>query len=161
MLLITVTCLLLLICFLANKCSQCACVSFVKFCWWCMLLPNKQLAGRHCTPFYFCTSAAGLSLTPKLIYAGGKQDNMNNDAVFPQISLLRQADSCQLIAQETFICMSNLEGKTRGMQIDRVERGAQFDSGPSGQRCPNTSLDTHCYSDCWCWWLHVHTFSHF
>lgn len=87
-----------------------------------MLLPNKQLAGRHCTPFYFCTSAAGLSLTPKLIYAGGKQENMNNDAVFPQISLLRQADSCQLIAQETFICMSNLEGKTRGMQIDRVER---------------------------------------
>lgn len=76
---------------------------------------TKQTACRQTlyTPFYFCTSAAGLSLTPKLIYAGGKQENMNNDAVFPQISLLRQADSCQLIAQETFICMSNLEGKTR------------------------------------------------
>lgn len=39
--------------------------------------------------------------------------------IFPQISLLRQADSCQLIAQETFICMSNLEEK---MLIDLVER---------------------------------------
>lgn len=61
-----------------------------------MHVATKQTACRQTlyTPFYFCTSAAGLLLTPKIIYAGGEQENMNNDAVFPQISLLRQADSC-------------------------------------------------------------------
>lgn len=63
--------------------------------------------------FLFLYSRSCLSLAPNIIYAAGEQENMNNVAVFPQLSMLRQADSCQPIAQETFICMSNLEGKKR------------------------------------------------
>lgn len=63
--------------------------------------------------FLFLYNRFCSSLAPNIIYAAGEQENMNNDAVFPQLSMLRQADSCQPIALETFICMSNLEREKR------------------------------------------------
>lgn len=87
-----------------------------------MLLSNSLEAGTARTflkffLFYFfflLMYCCELSLTPKIIYACGEQENTNNDAVFPTVICAetgRQAANNS--RQETFICMlSNLEKNT-------------------------------------------------
>lgn len=100
-----------------------------------------------------------LSLTPKIIYACGEQENTNNDAVFPTVICAetgRQAANNS--RQGTFICMlSNLEKNTNegykgivGVCKKSWERSLIVKRGEAAVKVgvSDTSLATHWYSNC-------------